>query len=65
MTDAGTFVHDMKNLLGVILGYGALLADDMAGEDPRRADLEEITRAAGEAVRLLDRWESSSRGEGA
>jgi len=30
-----------------------------------RADLQEMTRAAGEAVRLLDRWESSSRGEGA
>lgn len=65
MTDTAVFVHDMRNLLGVILGFGNLLADDMAGDDPRRADLQEITRAADEALTLLARWTAPLRTEDA
>jgi hypothetical protein len=53
--EADRFVHDMKNQLGIILGYVTLLIDDMAAEDSRHADLQEIRKAAEEAVALLDR----------
>ena len=61
MTDADRFVHDMKNQLGIILGYATMLLDETAGNDPRRADLEEVRKAAEEALTLLQRWVSSSR----
>jgi hypothetical protein len=64
MTDADKFVHDMKNLLGIVLGYGSILADDLAGDGARRADLQQITKAAEDALTLLERWAASSR-EGA
>jgi hypothetical protein len=55
MMDADRFVHDMKNQLGIILGYATMLIDEMAGDDPRRADMQEIRKAADEALALLDR----------
>jgi len=59
--DADRFVHDMKNQLGIILGYATMLIDEMAAEDPRRADLQEVRKAAEEALKLLEGWASSSR----
>jgi two-component system, cell cycle sensor histidine kinase and response regulator CckA len=43
---AGGVAHDFNNLLTVITSYSQLLLEDMVGADPRRADLEEIRRAA-------------------
>ena len=60
MTDADRFVHDMKNQLGIILGYATMLLHDTAGDDPRRADLQEVRKAADQALRLLDRSRPSS-----
>jgi signal transduction histidine kinase len=48
------FVHDMKNMLGIIIGYSSLLLDDMTADDPRRADVDEIRKAGEDAVALLD-----------
>ena len=48
------FVHDMKNMLGIIIGYSNLLLDDMAADDPKRADVDEIRKAGENAVALLD-----------
>jgi len=45
--------HDMKNQLGIILGFSELLLDEMAQQDPRRADIQEIHTAAGRAMELL------------
>ena len=42
---AGGVAHDFNNLLTAILGYSELLLTDLAPDDPRRADLEEIQRA--------------------
>ncbi len=61
MTDADGLVHDMKNQLGIILGYATILLDEMAGTDPRRADLQEVRKATEAALTLLDRWASSSQ----
>ena len=50
------FVHDMKNMLGIVIGYSNLLLDDMAADDPRRADVDEILKAGEQAVTLLEAW---------
>jgi signal transduction histidine kinase len=55
-----TFAHDMKNFLGVIIGYANLLLDEMPADDPRRADIDEIRKAGENALALVEK-----SGEGA
>ena len=43
---AGGVAHDFNNQLTVVVGHAALLADSFAPSDERRAQLEEIARAA-------------------
>ena len=43
---AGGVAHDFNNLLTVILGSAEMLSEDLEVDDPRRADAEEIRRAA-------------------
>jgi signal transduction histidine kinase len=45
--------HDMKNQLGVILGFSDLLLREMDPADPRREDVLEIHTAATRAMELL------------
>lgn len=45
--------HDMKNQLGIILGFSELLLDEFAPADPRRGDVQEIHTAAARAMELL------------
>lgn len=52
-TEAGRWRHDMKNQMGIILGFSELLLDDMSANDARRADIEEIHKAAEKAMLLL------------
>ena len=47
--------HDMKNQLGVILGFSDLLLEEMDPADPRRGDVQEIHTAATRAMELLAR----------
>ena len=47
--------HDFKNHLGIILGFVDLLLEDVAADDPRRNDLEQIQRAATAALDLVNR----------
>ena len=54
MTDKA-FAHDMKNYLGIIIGYANLLLDEMDDDDPRAADLEEIRKAGEAALALVDK----------
>jgi len=51
---AGGVAHDFNNLLTAILGYCNLMLDEMPGENPMRADLEEI-QSAGERAAALTR----------
>ncbi len=44
----------MKNMLGIVIGYSHLLLDDMAADDPRRPDVDEIRKAGEAAVALLE-----------
>ena len=50
------FVHDLKNMLGIILGYSNLLLDEMPADDPKRPDVEEIRKAGERALVILDTW---------
>ena len=56
MNADGKFVHDMKNMLGIILGYSNLLLDEMPADDPKRPDVEEIRKAGERALAILDTW---------
>jgi PAS domain S-box-containing protein len=49
---AAGVAHDFNNLLSAILGYSDLLIDQLEPADSRRADLEEIVRAARVAAEL-------------
>jgi hypothetical protein len=53
------FVHDMKNMLGIIIGYSTLLLDEMSPDDPKRADVDEIRKAGDAAVALLASWNAA------
>ena len=59
MTPGVSHVHDMKNLLGIVIGYSNLLLDEMAQDDPRRADVEEILKAGQAALKMIENWAGS------
>ena len=63
MSEHRLFVHDLKNLLGIIIGYSALLLDEMPGDDSRRPDVDEIRKAGEGALALLEDWNKATRGE--
>ena len=50
------FVHDMKNMLGIVIGYSNLLIDEIPAGDPKRDDVDEIRRAGEGALALLNSW---------
>jgi len=62
-TERGAFVHDMKNMLGIILGYSSLVLDEMTDGDPRRRDIEEIRKAAEGALALLGTLNTAASAE--
>ena len=45
--------HDLKNQLGIVLGFSELLLNDMDPQNAHRADIEEIHTAARRALALL------------
>lgn len=49
---AGGVAHDFNNMLMVILGHTELLLDEISREDPNRASLETIHKAAGKSSDL-------------
>ena len=58
---AGGVAHDFNNILTAITGYTELLLEDFRGQDPRRADLEEIRAAAQRAAALTGQLLAFSR----
>jgi signal transduction histidine kinase len=59
MSTHNKFVHDMKNLLSIVIGYSTLLLEQMPADDARRADLDEIRRAGDGALALLNGWSAA------
>ena len=57
------FVHDMKNMLGIVIGYSNLLFDEIPAGDPKRGDIDEIRRAGESALALLIDWADAPAGE--
>ncbi len=49
---AGGVAHDFNNLLTVITSYSALLLEDLAADDPKRDDVDQIRKAAEGAAAL-------------
>ncbi|MBI2566807.1 MAG: PAS domain S-box protein [Candidatus Schekmanbacteria bacterium] len=50
---AGGVAHDFNNFLTIIMGVAALLAESIAGDDPRQAHVQEIQQAARMASNLV------------
>lgn len=46
--------HDMKNHLGIVLGFADLMLGEIEPDHPRRQDLEDIVTAVRAAMALLD-----------
>lgn len=53
MTHANGLQHTLTNYLAIILGFSELLLQDLGVDDPRRADLEEIHKAATAALQIV------------
>jgi len=58
---AGGVAHDFNTLLGVILGYGEMLRDDLPEGDVRRSNIESIINAGGRAKALVRQLMDFSR----
>jgi two-component system, cell cycle sensor histidine kinase and response regulator CckA len=58
---AGGVAHDFNNLMSIVLSYSELAAADLKGDDPLRADLQEIRAAGLRAVALTRQLLAFSR----
>lgn len=59
-TPGARWRHDLKNQLGIVLGFAELILEDQEPSSATRADLEEILKAARRAMDLVDAWEAPS-----
>ena len=51
--------HDLKNQLGVIVGYAELIQQRLDQSNPLRSEVDEIMRAAQHALMLVRQLESA------
>jgi two-component system, cell cycle sensor histidine kinase and response regulator CckA len=58
---AGGVAHDFNNVLAAINGFAQLLHEDLAADDSRRHDVDEIVKAAERATRITRQLLAFSR----
>ena len=46
-------VHQLKNHLSIVIGFCDLLLEDMAQDDPKRGDIQEMRKAGQAALELI------------
>ena len=46
-------IHQLKNHLSIIIGFCDLLLGDLASDDPKRVDIQEMRKAGQAALDLL------------
>jgi len=63
MRNSRPFVHDMKNYLGIVIGYSNLLLEELPPEDPLRTDVDEIRKAGEAAIALVEKWSATPPGD--
>ena len=56
-------LHDLKNQLGIVVGFAELLLEEMDSVDAKRPDIEEIHMAGQRALALLSDLERSATGD--
>ena len=50
---AGGIAHDLNNMLGTMIGYGALVLEDLPADDPNHDFLANALEAGAEARQLV------------
>jgi PAS domain S-box-containing protein len=58
---AGGIAHDFNNILTVVLSYSAMLMHGLSGDDPRRAELQQVHEAGERAAALTRQLLAFSR----
>jgi len=53
--DTRTLIHDIRNLLAVIINYSELIAEETGDPDAVVADIEEVRVAAERAIALTEK----------
>jgi signal transduction histidine kinase len=59
----GGIAHDLNNMLGTMIGYGALVIEDLPADDPSRAFMAKVMEAGSEAQHLIAELLDSARAE--
>jgi PAS domain S-box-containing protein len=52
-TLAGGIAHDFNNMLGIILGFGQMISDDLPEDSPSRENMDQVIIAANRAADLV------------
>lgn len=59
----GGIAHDLNNMLGTMIGYAALVLEDLPADDPNRAFMAKVMEAGSEAQHLIAELLDSARAE--
>jgi signal transduction histidine kinase len=63
--DTRVLIHDLRNLLAVIVNYSELIADETGDPAAVVADIQEVRLAAERAIVLTEKLPRPARPEGA
>jgi signal transduction histidine kinase len=59
--DTRQLIHDIRNLLAVIINYSELIVEETADHEAVKADIKEIQEAAERAITLTEKLPRPSR----